>query len=112
MTDNSTLGPWRAGKVGGTVVSDQPLPGYKGNAGHDAVEYYGGHLIAESIWRKADVNLIASCPEMLEFISWVAGYADTSIKTRSRDIEDWIGDMATIASSARAAIAHATGEKA
>lgn len=37
--------PWRIGK-GHCVVADEPVPGMGGS---DAIEYYGGHLIAESI---------------------------------------------------------------
>lgn len=37
--------PWRIGK-GHCVVADEPVPGMDGS---DAIEYYGGHLIAESI---------------------------------------------------------------
>ncbi|SEJ99743.1 hypothetical protein [Achromobacter sp. NFACC18-2] len=65
MTTKHTPGNWTAGKTGGTVVSDQPLPNYTLNGGHDHVDYYGGHLIAESIWRAEDARLIAAAPELL-----------------------------------------------
>lgn len=66
MTTKHTPGNWTVGKTGGTVVSDQPLPNYSINGGHDHVDYYGGHLIAESIWRAEDARLIAAAPELLE----------------------------------------------
>ena len=48
--------PWRVGRPG-TVVSDTPVPGMGGS---DAVEYYGGHLIGESI-TEANARRIAAC---------------------------------------------------
>jgi hypothetical protein len=47
---NATAGPWRADKAGGGVVSDTPVR--DGPMGSDDLEYYGGHLIAESITAK------------------------------------------------------------
>lgn len=63
---NHTPGRWSVGPKGGCVVTDEPLPQYSGRGGHDEVEYYGGHLIAESIWRPEDARLIAAAPELLE----------------------------------------------
>lgn len=57
-----TPGPWRAGKTGGAVVSDTAIE--HGPGGCDCVEYYGGHLIGESI-AKCNVALIAAAPELL-----------------------------------------------
>jgi hypothetical protein len=54
-----TEGPWRAGR--GCVVADQPVPEMGGS---DAVEYYGGHLVAESI-APQNIPLIAAAPELL-----------------------------------------------
>lgn len=56
-----TPGPWRQGKAGG-IVSDHPVPEM---SGADAVEYYGGHLIAESIAPR-NRPLICAAPEMLD----------------------------------------------
>lgn len=45
MTEH-TQEPWRIGKGAGIVVADEAIPEVPGA---DAVDYYGGHLIAESI---------------------------------------------------------------
>lgn len=48
--------PWRVGRPY-TVVSDTPVPGMGGS---DAVEYYGGHLIGESLI-EANARRIVAC---------------------------------------------------
>ena len=53
---NHTPEPWRVGRPG-AVVSDTPVPGMGGS---DAVEYYGGHLIGESII-EANARRIVAC---------------------------------------------------
>lgn len=58
-------GTWRPGKQHGTVVTDCGdgfPPGYQSE---DSLEYYGGYLIAESIGKPADRNLITAAPELL-----------------------------------------------
>ena len=62
MRAQHTPGPWRVGKSGGSVVADQPITGM---AGSDHVDYYGGHLVAESI-TPSNARLIAAAPELLE----------------------------------------------
>ena len=58
-----TAGPWRVGtKVRSCVVADHPAPGI---GGADEVEYYGGHLICESV-NAANARLIAAAPDLLE----------------------------------------------
>lgn len=57
-----TQGPWRAGR--GCVVADHPVPEMNGS---DAVEYYGGHLIAESI-APQNIPVISAAPEMLALL--------------------------------------------
>jgi hypothetical protein len=57
-----TPGPWRKGKCHQSVVAETPVPGIKGS---DAVEVYGGHLIAESVATQ-NIPLIAAAPELLE----------------------------------------------
>ena len=56
-----TPGPWRRGTNGG-VVSDYPVPEIGGS---DAVEFYGGHLIAESVAPRNE-PIIAAAPDLLE----------------------------------------------
>ena len=61
MTESKhTPGPWRQG-IPGTVVCDTPT----GHDGHGATDYYGGHLVAESIASPADAALIARAPDLL-----------------------------------------------
>lgn len=58
-----TPGPWRAGNWGQSIVSDTQIEG--GINGSDAVESYGGHLIAESI-SECNRPLIMAAPDLLE----------------------------------------------
>jgi hypothetical protein len=59
---------WKVGRHRNTVVtdSDKGLKESTGHAGEDAIKYYGGNLICESIWREKDAHLISSAPRMLE----------------------------------------------
>lgn len=57
-----TPGPWRTGRAG-CVVADTPVPEMGGS---EHVEYYGGHMVCESV-TTANARLIALAPEMLEF---------------------------------------------
>jgi hypothetical protein len=59
-----TPGPWRIGKQGGSVVADTPVPEMGGS---DSLDYYGGHLIAESI-TPSNAKLIAAAPELLDVV--------------------------------------------
>lgn len=57
-----TKGPWRSGKNADCVVADYP-------AGHEqdphGIDYYGGHLVAESI-HSSNRPIIIAAPTMLE----------------------------------------------
>jgi hypothetical protein len=66
-----TPGPWRVGKRGGCVVcdSDKGLT-ISGAIGEQAIEYYGGNLIGESI-SIDNAKLIAAAPELLESLQWL-----------------------------------------
>ncbi len=56
---------WKKGKLETVVVTDSRR-GFFSHTGHTDVDYYGGCLIAESIYRKKDVALISAAPDMLE----------------------------------------------
>lgn len=65
MEAKHTPGPWRAGSgTGGkgSVVSDWLAVGALN--GSDAIDYYGGNLIAESVAQE-NIPLIAAAPELL-----------------------------------------------
>lgn len=51
---------WSKGKTGGCVVSDAP----NRHTRDDTVDYYGGHLVAESIPKQEYVSLIALAPDL------------------------------------------------
>ena len=57
-----TPGPWRSGKWGASIIASTPVQG--GINGSDAVESYGGHLIAESI-SECNMALIIAAPDLL-----------------------------------------------
>ncbi|MCM8743592.1 hypothetical protein [Pseudomonas koreensis] len=57
-----TPGPWRSGKWGASIIANTPVKG--GINGSDAVESYGGHLIAESI-SECNMSLIIAAPDLL-----------------------------------------------
>lgn len=52
-----TKGVWKVGRGGYCVVSQEPVPEVNGS---DAVEYYGGHLIGESM-SEANAKRIVEC---------------------------------------------------
>lgn len=68
-----TSGPWRAGNWGQSIVSDTPIQG--GINGSDAVESYGGHLIAESI-SECNRPLIIATPDLFEALAPFAALAE------------------------------------
>jgi len=71
-----TRGPWRVGLGDRCVISESPLPDYIGGTGHDDTDFYGGHLIAESIWRPDDARLIAAAPDLLNALTGLADAAE------------------------------------
>ena len=92
--------PWRVGRPG-TVVSDTPVPGMGGS---DAVEYYGGHLIGESII-EANARRIVACVNALKNVSteWLEAQNEivclgSPIKDRFLELEkqrdELLGDIA------------------
>lgn len=70
-----TPGPWRVGKHG-SVVSDAPVPEVHGS---DAIEYYGGHVICETI-TPSNARLVAASPELLEALSGLLKLAEQRIR--------------------------------
>lgn len=56
-----TAGPWRA--QGSAVVCDTPTRNSKGEDEADK-NYYGGYLVAESVFNPANARLIAAAPMM------------------------------------------------
>lgn len=73
MSNNTrTGGKWTVGKNPRTVVSTVAPAGTEdGHTGHSdpkSVEYYGGNLIAESIWNPADARVLATAPSMLDLL--------------------------------------------
>lgn len=54
---NHTPTPWRLGN-GRNIVSDTPVPEV---CGSDAVEYYGGHLVAESLAAENAKFIVRAC---------------------------------------------------
>lgn len=71
---------WSIGKRGRCVITDTPdgLPEESGHSGTKAYEYYGGALVAESIWRDKDVKLIAAAPDLLEYLQICVGDIERS----------------------------------
>lgn len=62
-TNGHTPGPWHpSANAADAVVCDEAKREYYND---DAVEYYGGHLVAESIATDGNRELIAAAPELL-----------------------------------------------
>lgn len=66
---------WKVGK-NGCVVTDN-AEGFSETTGHtgsDNIEYYGGTLVCESIWKSKHAKLIAAAPDLLnacqQMIEW------------------------------------------
>lgn len=57
-------GNWSIGRTGSCVVTDD-VKGFKKEIGHADVDYYGGALICESIYKIEDAKLIAAAPDLL-----------------------------------------------
>ncbi|WP_273036788.1 hypothetical protein [Massilia timonae] len=67
-----TKTPWRVGAPSqmGSVVADEPVPEIKGS---DAVDYYGGHLIAESIAPRNAEFIVRACNAHDQLVTAVQG---------------------------------------
>ena len=66
-----TKTPWRVGSPNrmGSVVADEPVPEIGGS---DAVAYYGGHLIAESIAPRNAEFIVRACNAHEQLVAAVA----------------------------------------
>ncbi len=72
MEFKGTKGKWMVSKLVPAVVSDtEDTSGFSDHTGHTDIDYYGGLLICESIWKKEDALLISKAPEMLEMLKKV-----------------------------------------
>lgn len=58
-------GSWKLGKQDGTVIADSKTT-ERLNTGHDAIEYYGGYLVCESIATQEIAQAITALPDLLE----------------------------------------------
>lgn len=70
-------GNWSVGKHDWCVVTSSEIENKNGTSESER-EYYGGHLICESVATKEDAKLIAAAPELLsatseavKFMSWL-----------------------------------------
>lgn len=83
--DKATPGEWKVGHSCGSVVSDKPGGEMLyGTASPDAVEYYGGYLIGESIG-EANREFIAKAKSDIQFLLSLARSTDSDNLTISID---------------------------
>lgn len=110
-----TKGPWRIGK-GRSVVADVPVPEMRGS---EAVDFYGGHMVAESV-TALNQPIIAAAPEMFEALNALfsnphVDLGDLVYQIREREGEGWEGaavkGWSEAITKAKAAIAKATGKE-
>jgi hypothetical protein len=83
---------WKVGTYPSTVVSDTDVkltnfPSMT-NTGHSDVEYYGGHLIAESIADKEAAEAIAKVPDMIRLIKRLLEHASLIINDNHPDYKE------------------------
>jgi hypothetical protein len=95
---------WSKGKTGGCVVSDTP----NHHTRDDHVDYYGGHLIAESIPKQEYVNLISAAPDLLEALALALPYIESVARRVDRSMKTLKAEMD--AKTIRMAIAKTKGE--
>jgi hypothetical protein len=101
-----TPGPWWVGRNERSVVCNTEIPEWHTA---DSVEYYGGHLVAESM-APANARLIAAAPELAEALEKLLRKVDQFI-----EMPDGMSAAAGRAldeatDAARAALAKAKGE--
>ena len=98
-----TPGPWRGGKGGFTVVADHPIPEIGGSGD---VDYYGGHLVAESV-APQNRPLIAAAPELLGSLKRIV--MAEAFQRIAQGATDDADEIAGAIEEAKAAIAKAEG---
>jgi len=86
---------WKVGRTG-CVVTDNP-EGFSETTGHtgsDNIEYYGGTLVCESIYKPEQAKLIAAAPDLLnacqkmvEFFGKRGGVSDDLLPMNEQDHE-------------------------
>lgn len=96
-----TPGPWKKGKHLSEVITNNDnalayLP--PGARDEEAIRYYGGYLVAESVYGIGDSDLIAAAPELLYVVEEALKFHDDQI----HDIAVW--------DKAREALKKAKGE--
>lgn len=91
-----TKTPWRVGKPTqmGAVVADEPVPEIGGS---DCVDFYGGHLIAESIAPRNAEFIVRACNAHEQLVHVVQMIRDADNDAQS-------DGLPRIPASARAAI--------
>ena len=103
MKGKWTSGEWRVGHNGMCVVSDCDEGLHiGGSTGADAIEYYGGNLIAESVI-KDNAHLISAAPDMAAAVMEAIADYESCVADVCEMNFDWI-------EKARAALRKARGE--
>lgn len=94
-----TKGNWSVGRDHNWIISDTTeTEGFPIRSGHTDVDYYGGMLICESIWKKEDANLLAASKDLLEALQEIIPFA-----------KEWINENHPVMIKAESAIKKALG---
>jgi hypothetical protein len=90
--------PWIKGKAGGCVIA----PDADSRETDDAErKFYGGYLIAESINKVDDINLIIAAPDLLDVLE--------KVEKACKATGNYIGQNGQLIKEVRAAITRAKG---
>ena len=65
---NHTPGPWKLGKHFSEIITENEVEFERHPLSNDeeSFRHYGGHLVAESVFRKENAQLISAAPDLLE----------------------------------------------